>query len=147
MIQSYGLPLVVLDSCCHALPLPRLSLPLLEDLALLVKLEAHHIYVVGKMLKQLFNFKVNLKLGHKWLWLVLLESRSVACLTLILFDCSWQIRPETTSKPTASLFWGGCQLCYIALEICSKSTLFLCRNSEAGQRRHVRWTTAGQSAI
>ena len=59
------------------------------------------------MLKQLFNFKVNLKLGHKWLWLVLLESRSVACFTLILFDCSWQIRPETTSKPTASLFWGG----------------------------------------
>ena len=112
--------------------------PQVEDLALLVKLEAHHIYVVGKMLKQLFNFKVNLKLGHKWLWLVLLESRSVACFTLILFDCSWQIRPETTSKPTASLFWGGCQLCYIALEICFKSTLFLCRNSEAGQRRHVR---------
>ena len=32
-----------------------------EDLALLLNVEAHHTYAVGKLLKHLFNFKVNLK--------------------------------------------------------------------------------------
>ena len=65
---------------------------------------------------------------------------------LLHIDIVWlQLANKTRNNLKTNritILGGCCQLCYIALEICSKSTLFLCRNSEAGQRRHVRWTTA-----